>query len=115
LRSKFAELLAEKSSYKPKKHELALVGLFSMIDVLLQKPLDTIFSQLRISDEVQMAIKLDSKSELFPIYKLVIDYEMGNWEEIDKDIKSLKILRNIPDIYIQAVKTTDDIVKFIKE
>lgn len=47
--------------------------------------------------------------------KLVIDYEMGNWEEIDKDIKSLKILRNIPDIYIQAVKTTDDIVKFIKE
>lgn len=62
-----------------------------------------------------MAIKLDSKSELFPIYKLVIDYEMGNWEEIDKDIKSLKILRNIPDIYIQAVKTTDDIVKFIKE
>ena len=40
---------------------------------------------------------------------------MGNWEEIDKDIKSLKILRNIPDIYIQAVKTTDDIVKFIKE
>ena len=76
---------------------------------------DTIFSQLRISDEVQMDIKLDSKSELFPIYKLVIDYEMGNWEEIDKDIKSLKILRNIPDIYIQAVKTTDDIVKFIKE
>lgn len=61
LRSKFAELLAEKSSYKPKKHELALVGLFSMIDVLLQKPLDTIFSQLHVSDEIKLAIKLDSE------------------------------------------------------
>lgn len=40
---------------------------------------------------------------------------MGNWEEMDKDLKLLNIYRNIPDIYIQAVKTTDDIVKFIKE
>ncbi len=115
LRSKFAELLAEKTLYRQKKHELALVGLFSMIDVLLQKPIDTIFSQLHVSDEIKLAIKLDSKSELYPIYKLVIDYEMGNWKEMDKDLKLLDIFRNIPDIYIQAIKITDNILNFIKE
>ena len=44
-----------------------------------------------------------------------MDYEMRNWEGRDQNVELLKILRNIPDIYIQAVKTTDDIVKFIKE
>lgn len=115
LRSKFAELLSEKTSYRARKHELSFVGLFSMIDVLLQKSLDSIFSELNISDDIKLAIKVDPKSKLYPVYKLVIDYEMGNWDSVVESIKNLQINAKVSDIYIQAVKYTDEMIKFIED
>lgn len=113
VRSKFAELICDEFGLRSIKYEVSLAGLFSMLDALLERPLDSILDELKISDDIKNAIHLNPKSRLYSVYKIVIDYETGDWDELADDMKSMNIDTNLSALYFKAIKSTNSLLDII--
>ncbi len=83
IRAKFAESLAECFELKHKREELFLMGLFSVIDAILEKSMEEALSIMQVSDEIKDAL-VESKGELAPVYDFIREYEDANWQEISR-------------------------------
>jgi EAL and modified HD-GYP domain-containing signal transduction protein len=57
------------------------VGMFSLLDAIMDQPLPMLLAQLPLSIEVKAAL-LEGRGELGELLKAVTDYEVGNWEHI---------------------------------
>jgi len=76
-RAKMCELL----TLKAQKMEMGfMVGLFSILDVLLDMPLEDILSSLPVSHEISSAL-LQHKGSLGKVLHCVLAYQHGEWEE----------------------------------
>lgn len=90
LRAKFAENLAPLFALSMKKEELFLMGLFSVLDVILEKPMEEALQIVRVSQEINDAL-LSGKGKLAPVLDFMIQYETANWPEISRQM----ILQNL--------------------
>ena len=103
VRAKFAELLSSKAKMENKSDVLFLSGLFSMIDVILNKPLEDILKELNISKEVKDSL-LDEDDKLYKFLNLIISYEKGNWEEVSEIGKAFNLnTEDISDCYMNSL------------
>lgn len=92
LRARFAENLAGYFDLKMQAEELFLMGLFSVIDVILEKPMEEALDSIQVSKQIRDAL-VDSKGPLAPIYEFVRLYENADWNEISR----IMVLRGIDD------------------
>lgn len=83
LRAKFAENLAIPFELALKKEELFLLGLFSVIDVILEKPMAEALQIITVSKPIRDAL-VEGKGVLAPVYEFMMQYEMANWQEISR-------------------------------
>lgn len=90
LRAKFAENLAAVFGLVPKSEELFLMGLFSVLDVILEKPMEEALKIVKIADEISDAL-IDHKGKLAPVLDFMTQYEYANWQEVSRQM----ILQNI--------------------
>lgn len=104
LRAKMCEILAKALKYKNPDTGFT-VGLFSLLDALLDLPLEDILAQLPLSDEINDAL-LRREGRFGELLKSVIAYEKGEWEEV-QDIKLDK--KAITEAYLQSVDWTNTI------
>ena len=103
VRAKFAELLSSKAKMENKSDVLFLSGLFSMIDVILNKPLEDILKELNISKEVKDSL-LDEDDKLYKFLNLIISYEKGNWEKVSEIGKAFNLnTEDISDCYMNSL------------
>lgn len=87
-----------------------------MIDLLLEKPLNEILSELPISDEAKGAIMGTDKNLFYHILQITISYEKGNWDDIQDHLSHIKLEESaLPELYFQAVKWTDDFMDAIQK
>lgn len=91
-RAKMCELLA-KYNHMNNTSEYFLIGMFSLIDALLQRPLDSILVQLPLSDEVTETLCGD-KTAMQPYLQLVIALERTDIETISIISDELEIYAN---------------------
>ncbi len=87
------------------------VGLFSVLDALLDMPLKEILSSLPLTDDVSSAL-LQHKGQLGEILHTVIAYERGNWEDalsLNLDPEVLK------DAYLKAIAWAAEIEKLLHQ
>ena len=103
LRAKFAENLAKYFELAMKTEELFIMGLFSVLDVILEKPMSEALTDVHVSKDVYEAL-VDRKGKLAPILNFVEQYESANWSEISR----LMVLSNIDlnvvyEAYIDAL------------
>ncbi len=82
LRAKICELLA-KNNRQENYSEYFLVGLFSLIDSLLKRPMDVILEKLPFSDEVADTIS-GVETEMTPYLELSIALSKMDWENIER-------------------------------
>jgi EAL and modified HD-GYP domain-containing signal transduction protein len=76
-----------------------LVGLFSVLDALMDRPMPEVLHALPLAEEVHSAL-LDHAGSLGTILHSVLAYERGNWEEATR----LGLDRNIiVDTYLHAI------------
>ena len=87
------------------------VGLFSMLDVLLDKPIAELIQELPLDAEVTSAL-LGEKGKLGALLKLVTFYEKGQWQAVDKFKLDMNILRKN---YLEAVEWSNNITTQIGE
>ena len=110
VRARFAELIAQKTVFKALKEELFMAGLFSMLDVLLNRPIIEILYEMRLSDDIKDLL-LKDRGPLVHIYRFIIAYERGQWEKTAMQMKTLGIRqKDAVESYIEAVLWCDGIM-----
>lgn len=83
LRAKFAENLAPAFSLAAKAPELFLMGLFSVLDLILSKPMEEALKMVQVSKEIREAL-VDNKGKFAPVMSFITQYECANWQEVSR-------------------------------
>lgn len=81
LRAKFAECLAPSFGLAMKASELFLMGLFSVLDIILNVPLEEGLAKVNVSKDITDAL-LNHKGELSDVYEFLLAYENADWQEV---------------------------------
>jgi EAL and modified HD-GYP domain-containing signal transduction protein len=97
-------LLLKRSGRKEMSITIFMMGLFSLIDALLDRHMEDVLKDIYIEAEVKAAL-LGEGNIYSDVYNLVIAYEKGDWENV-KDY-SEKIGVNeivLPTYYFSSTK-----------
>ena len=96
LRAKFAENLSELYGIGGMSQELFLTGMFSVLDLMLDKPMKEALSLVNISKAIDEAL-LEKKGDLGEVLTFIEEYEKASWQEVSR----LMILKDIEmnDVY----------------
>ena len=109
LRAKFAENLAPAFEMAGHSSELFLMGLFSVLDLILDKPMDEALDMVKVSKNIREAL-IDDKGELAEDLDFIEHYERASWQEVSRQM----ILRNIDmnsvyNAYVDSLKWYRDL------
>jgi EAL and modified HD-GYP domain-containing signal transduction protein len=105
-RAKMCEQLDE-SADKDSKNKLFTVGLFSVLDALLDKEMDKIMKELPLANDIKEAL-LRHEGSMGLILKTVISYEQGLWDDIHIPQSNTNMLTNK---YLTAVSWADKVAQ----
>ncbi|MBO4377298.1 MAG: HDOD domain-containing protein [Lachnospiraceae bacterium] len=83
LRAKFAENLAPLFELGAQSQELFMMGLFSIIDIILDKPMKDALEMLHVSKDVRDAL-VDGAGSFAPVMDFIHGYEIADWALIDR-------------------------------
>jgi len=102
IRARFCEQIVKQVA--PQMSDSAfMVGLFSMIDALLDTPMASLLAKLPLSEDIKSAL-LEEKSALFFTLELVKAYESGSWWAITKKANVVGIEQEVlPDMHSNAM------------
>jgi EAL and modified HD-GYP domain-containing signal transduction protein len=114
VRARFCELLAPGAGLDHRKADLFLIGLFSLLDAMLDRPLREVLAEIKLNGEIAGVLlnKLATGNRLASVYALIRQYEAGQWELLAATADSLKIPRNsVPEIYLDSVAWSEKIFR----
>ena len=96
LRAKFAEDIAKSFGMAMLSSEIFLMGLFSVLDVILDQEMSEALQLIKVSKNVSDAL-IHKTGKFAPIYDFILNYEKANWQEVSRQM----ILQNISmnDLY----------------
>ncbi len=83
LRAKFAENLAPAFSMAIKSSELFLMGLFSVLDVILDMPMEEALEVVKVAPAISDAL-VSGKGDLALVLEFMKQYETANWQEVSR-------------------------------
>ena len=103
-RALFAEKLAGAFGIKERATEAFLLGMFSLIDTIMDKPIFEVIDPLPIKEDLKGAL-LGENNVFHHILLLLKNYEMGNWTLIEEFLES-KALTNseLNILYLDSVE-----------
>ncbi|MBO4904017.1 MAG: HDOD domain-containing protein [Lachnospiraceae bacterium] len=115
LRAKFAENLAPTFEMAALSNELFLMGLFSVLDIILDKPMKDALSMVNVSKEITVAL-VNKNGDLARVMDFMIRYETASWSELSRQM----ILYNIKegpvyDAYVEALAWYRDLFGTVDE
>ena len=97
LRAKFAENLAPLFEMAGNSSELFLMGLFSVIDLILDLPMEEALKKVLLSRQISNAL-LTGKGDFAEILRFMEAYENANWQEVAR-VMLIKGIKD-KDVYI---------------
>jgi len=100
LRAKFAELLAPAFGLGAQTSEVFLMGLFSVLDVILECPMAEALEMMKVDGDIKKAL-VERTGPLAPILDFVMQYEDANWQEVSRQM----LLENITMETVQKAYT----------
>ena len=92
IRAKFAENLAPAFNMAMKSGTLFLSGLFSLLDIILQRPMSEAISEIAADDEIRGAL-VERSGPIADVLSLIYAYERADWHN-----SSIIMVRNDVDI-----------------
>jgi c-di-GMP-related signal transduction protein len=104
VRAKFCELLALQSQFKSSSSELFLMGLFSLIDSILDTEMNAIMDKLPISDEIKDALS-SGTGDFMPFLRAIIAYERAEIPSCTDAVNQINVdMKLLPEIYFESLK-----------
>ncbi|MGM0419208.1 MAG: EAL and HDOD domain-containing protein [Thermodesulfobacteriota bacterium] len=110
IRARMCELMGNELKTEFSAEELFTIGLFSLMDAMLDKPMEEVLKNITFSQKfINVLLR---KSKTVNILFLIIEaFEKGNWEKsrmIDKNNPSL--YRKIHGFYLESLKMADSFI-----
>ncbi len=107
IRGKFCELLGAGAHEQTSPSEMFTLGMFSLIDAVIDQPMDKILEELPLSKQIKRAL-VEAKGRLAGYIELVRSYETGLWINVSRLSQALKLdAKTLPALYLQACKWSD--------
>jgi EAL and modified HD-GYP domain-containing signal transduction protein len=104
LRAKFCESLAPFTGLFHRSEDLFLMGMFSMIDAILDRPLSEILLEIPITEDIKKAL-LGEENRLGEVYRYALSYEKGEWNKLSEQGLRLGIDEGrVTRLYVNAVE-----------
>ena len=90
--------------HNPLYHEHCfLTGLFSTLDVLINRPMDEILKEIAIDNDIIEAL-IDKGGATGMAYELILAYEKADWDRVSDLCELFGFDKSVvTDIYIEAV------------
>lgn len=108
IRARFCELAANRLLGIHSSNDAFMVGLFSLLDVILEIPQEELIDQVVISADVRIALH-ERKGMLYQLVNLVQLYENREWEEASLEAKKVGLTRGIvAEMMNEATKWADE-------
>mgnify|MGYP002626510507 CR=1 FL=1 len=109
IRARFAENLAPIFEVAGLASELFLMGLFSVLDIILNQPMEEALEMVKVSKNIRDAL-LKGTGALAPVYEFVKQYENASWQEVSR----LMVVQNIDmdavyTAYVQSLEWYRDL------
>lgn len=103
VRAKFCDILGKELGIEENPPQSFLVGLFSMLDALLDQEMEEVMDRMAIMDELKVAL-CGTKNHLGLYLELVKTFETANWSRTKKIASVLRVdQRKLHSIYNQAI------------
>ena len=110
LRAKFAEKLAGVFGMENKGEELFLMGLFSVLDVILEKPMEDALEMVKVDGEIRGAL-IRQSGPLAPVLELMTHYETANWQDVSRQLVLAEIdVKPVSEAYEEALRWYRDLM-----
>ena len=106
VRAKLCESAGEADGYDGDRSELFLLGLFSMMDAILDSDMQQIVDELPVSDSLKLAL-VKGEGDLAKYLSAVSIFEQGRWDEESKMCEFCDSLGLTFEDYIAAVEWAD--------
>lgn len=102
-RAKFCESVAPVVGLYERKEELFLIGMFSLLDVILDRNMAEALKEIPLAEDVKGAL-LGIESKLYDAYQYILAYEDGNWHRVWTYAAKLATQEDfLPHFYLEAV------------
>ena len=109
VRAKFCELLGDHPGSSVETSELFTLGLFSLIDAIMDDTMENLMSQIPISGNIKEVL-ISGTGDLSGYLTLVESYERGDWEEIEDATNIMGIDQSdLPRQYMESLGWADSL------
>ncbi|MGE0684630.1 MAG: EAL and HDOD domain-containing protein, partial [Candidatus Binatia bacterium] len=106
IRAKFCELLAPKAGMGQRAQDFFFLGLFSLIDAILERPLADALTGMPLADDIKASL-LGKENFCRDLYECVLAYEQGAWERLPSLVSRIGVdEKETPALYAEAVQWT---------
>jgi c-di-GMP-related signal transduction protein len=104
VRGKFCELVAIQTGRSSEASDFFLMGLFSVIDAILDRNLVEVLSDLPLHREIKTALLRVAQNPFRMALEIVLAYETGDWRGLSRWSKKLGIEESlVSQIYLNSV------------
>ena len=112
LRARFCESLAPCIGLSKRSSDLFLMGMFSLLDAIVDRPLEELLAELHLPDDVRDVLleKARPGDRLAAVYSLARAYEAADWPLLSEVADRLGVPKGrIAEIYVDSVNWSDRI------
>lgn len=103
VRARFCESLAGLGTMKTDLSKFFTLGLFSLIDAIMDETMETLMSKLPLSEEIKDALVL-GKGVLGEYLRLLESYQKGSWAEVSEICRRIALPENrLPECFLDSV------------
>lgn len=107
IRGRLGELLAFEMRLEGRDQELFLLGMFSLLDAFLDRPMGFIVKELGLSKDLEAALLL-GKAPLVSVLDVIVAIERGDWQRVRTLSSKLGLADNVVAAkYLEAVAWAD--------
>ena len=111
MRGRFCEVIAHSSGLPMGDADPFLMGMFSLLDAILQRPLQGILDELNIGQRIRNALLgtgPDAGDSLAPILQIVKCYEAGDWQGVESAGRLIGVSASVLSAcYIESLSWVD--------
>ncbi|MFN3202677.1 MAG: EAL and HDOD domain-containing protein [Bradymonadia bacterium] len=108
-RARMCELIAESSSLKPRTFDLFLVGLFSVMDAMVNRPMDELIGSLGLAQDVHDALVFRN-NPMGHALALCQHYAEGEWDKACAVSNRLGLQeKRLPEMYQESLGWAEQI------
>lgn len=115
IRAKFAENLAGLFNMEEYSQILFLMGLFSVLDIILDVPMARALSIVHVDDDIGDAL-INQSGHFYPVFQFILLYEQSKWHSVSKQLIVNDIsVENVYAAYIGATLWYKDLITAIDD